>query len=106
MLSEWLGPLGIEEFTAHHLGRQPYARPGAAAGVVPRLDWGVLERILAARPAPDVLVARDGRLANVEPPTSRHAARHLLDARLGIVVRKAERHDAALAELARAFARD
>lgn len=106
MLSEWLEPMGIDEFTALHWGRRPYARPGAAAGAVSRLSWDVLELILEARPAPDVLVARDGRLANVAPPRSRRAARQILDDRLGIVVREAERHDEALAELARSFGRD
>lgn len=106
VLHEWLHPLALEEFSSAHFGRAPYARPGAAQGAVPRLSWAVLERILAARPEPDVLVARDGRLADVPPPSSLREARRLLDEKLGIVVRKAERHDAALAALARSFARD
>lgn len=106
MLRDWLRPQSVEDFARAHLGRSPYARPGAAQGVLPRLSWDVLERILEARPQPDVLVARDGRLADVEAPRSREAARLLLDRKLGVVVRKAEQHDAQLAELARSFARD
>ena len=106
MLSEWLRPESVGEFTATHLGRAPYARPGAAASAVSRLSWAVLERVLEARPKPDVLVARDGRLAGASAPRHLRAARALLARELGIVVRKAERHDSALAELARSFAAD
>lgn len=106
MLREWLSPLGIEEFESTHLGRAPYARPGAAASAVQRLDWDVLDRVLAADPGPDVLVATGGRLADVAAPRDSRGARLLLQQNLGIVVRKAERHDPALAELAHGFARD
>ncbi len=106
MLREWLAPLPVGEFASTQLGRAPYARAGAAASAVERLSWAVLERVLAAEPEPDVLVASDGRLAEVAAPRDRGSAQRLLKQNLGIVVRKAERHDAGLAELARAFARD
>lgn len=106
MLHDWLLPLSLEQFRSSHLGRGPYARPGAAASALPRLSWDVLGRILEARPAPDVLVARDGRLADAAPPRSRKEARQLLDRKLGVVVRQAERHDEGFAELARSFAGD
>lgn len=106
MLHDWLTPLSVEEFRSSHLGRGPYARPGAAASALPRLSWDVLGRILEARPEPDVLVARDGRLADAPPPRSREQARQLLDRKLGVVVRKVERHDEGFADIARSFARD
>src|SRR5690606_28089511 len=106
MLHEWLHPASVDEFTSDHFGRAPYARPGAAARVVPRLSWEVLERILQDGSRPDVLVACDGRLADVPAPRNGREARQILDLKLGIVVRKAERHDPELATLAREFARD
>jgi ribosomal protein L16 Arg81 hydroxylase len=106
MLSEWLSPLSVDEFASAHLGRAPYARPGAATNAIPRLSWDVLERVLAAEPAPDVLVASGGRLAEVPAPRDRRGTQQLMKQNLGVVVRKAERHHADLAELARSFARD
>jgi hypothetical protein len=106
MLREWLRPHSLVEFAEKYLGRAPYARPGAAASALPQPSWDVLDRVLRATPAPDVLVARDGRLAAVAAPTTRARARQLLDLELAIVVRKAEQHDAGLAELARSFALD
>jgi 50S ribosomal protein L16 3-hydroxylase len=106
LLSEWLQPLTMGEFARSHLGRLPYARPGSAANVVPWFDWGVLERLLASRPEPDMLVASSGRLVNVPPPSSLEDVRRLMRERCGIVLRRTERHDERLAELARTFARD
>jgi hypothetical protein len=106
MLREWLRPLSVDVFSQTHLGRAPYARPRAAASALAQLTWDVLGRILDSRPAPDVLVARDGRLADVPPPGGLCAARELLRRKLGVVVRKVERHDKEFAELARSFARD
>jgi hypothetical protein len=106
MLHEWLRPLSVGEFRETHLGRGPFARPGAAASALAQLTWNVLGSILESRPAPDVLVARDGRLAAVPPPRNLRAARELLDRKLGVVVLEAERHHDGFAQLARSFARD
>lgn len=105
-MQEWLQPVSVNEFVETHLGRVPYARPGAAAKATPWFDWSVLERLLATRPQPDILVACNGRLAEVSPPRSLADVRVLMSQKLGIVLRRTERHDEKLAELAEAFARD
>lgn len=106
MLSEWFAPLDVRAFRRLHLHRQPFALPGAARGAVPLLDWEIFGRVLGAEPQPDALVARDGRLAGARAPRDLRAARALMQTGAGIVVRQAERHDAALAALARRFERD
>lgn len=106
MLRHWLEPLALDGFLQTHLGSAPYARPGAARGAVSLFDWPVLDAVLGSLPAPDVLVARGGRLARVSEPKRVSEVRALMKRGLGVVVRKAERHDAGLAELARTFADD
>lgn len=105
MLRDWLGPLPMGDFVQTYLGRQPYARPGAASAVLPWFDWGVLEQLLAARPK-DILIASGGRLVDAPPPRTLKDARRLMDQKLGIVLRKTERLDERLAELAGKFAHD
>jgi len=105
MLAEWLAPASVDEFVQRSFGRAPHARPGTAERVIPWFDWAVLGRVLARRP-PDMLVASRGRLVNMPPPRNLAEARQLLDAKLGLVIRKSEHHDAQLAQLARAFERD
>jgi 50S ribosomal protein L16 3-hydroxylase len=105
MLRQWLAPLTVEDFAHAHLGRQPFARPGAAAAMPRAFDWQVLEQILATRP-PDVLIARAGRLVDAPIPENLTAARALLSRGLGIVIRNSERQQEGLAELSRAFAND
>lgn len=106
MLRHWLTPLPLGDFIARELGRVPSARPGTAAAALGFFDWSVLDRVLAADPAPDVLVASQGRLVDVPEPRSTSDVRQLMQRGLGVVVRKTERHDPALAELARCFAED
>jgi hypothetical protein len=106
MLRRWLEPLEVDGFLRTHLGALPYARPGSAVGAVPLFDWHVLDAVLAARPFPDVLVANAGRLADVAQPRHVSDVRALMKAGLGVVIRRAECHDAQLAQLARAFADD
>lgn len=105
MLREWLGPMSVSEFMGRHLGSMPHAQPGSAARAIRWFDWGVLERVLASRP-PDMLVAARGRLIDAPPPRSLADVRGLMRAGLGLVIRKSERQDEQLAQLARDFARD
>jgi hypothetical protein len=105
VLHEWLAPASIQEFVRGYFGRRPHARPGTAARAVPWFDWAVLGRVLEQRP-PDMLVASRGQLVEVPPPRDLSDVRQLMAARLGLVIRKSERHDPQLQQLARAFARD
>ena len=104
MLDEWLAPASVHDFVRDHIGRTPHARPGAAARAVRCFDWAVLDRVLQQRPS-DMLVASRGRLVDVPAPRNLCDVRQLMAARLGLVIRKSERHDSQLAELAHAFAR-
>jgi hypothetical protein len=106
MLRQWLGPVPLQTFTRQMLGQTPHAAPGAAQAVVPLLDWNVLERLLAADPRPDVLVAQGGQRLDVPAPRSLAALRRLMAHGLGVVVRQAERQDPDLQRLARSFERD
>ena len=116
MLATWLSPRSIEEFLLQHMGRAPHAQPGTASNALGLFDWDVLERLLGTFHSgpgnsgtgsePDMLVAHRGRLVDVPPPRSLKEVRQLMARSLGVVLRKAERHDARLAALAEAFARD
>lgn len=107
MLRRWLAPQPLDEFLVSHFGKGPFARPGAAADVLTWFDWPVLDALLSARgPRPDVLVANEGRLVDVPAPRGLPGVRRVMGAEHGVVIRKAERHDARLAELARAIGED
>jgi 50S ribosomal protein L16 3-hydroxylase len=121
MLAAWLSPRSIEEFFLEHLGRVPHAQPSTASNALDLFDWDVLERLLGAFNSgtggsgtgspgtgsePDMLVAHRGQLVDVPAPRSVKEVRQLMARSLGVVLRKAERHDARLATLAEAFARD
>lgn len=104
MLREWLGETSVSEFVATHLGRAPFAAPGMARSALSALDWDALGRILAA--APDVIVVAGGALLESPTPRSGADARALLQRGEGFVVRRAERHDAALRSIATSFERE
>jgi hypothetical protein len=105
VLGEWLGELTLAEFSSGVLGRQAWARPGAALGPSAAFGWDALGRLLE-RPALDLIVIARGQLLEVEPPRSLADARALLAADAGFVVRRAERHDRDLARLAADVSRD
>jgi hypothetical protein len=106
-MREWLGDTSVSSFCRTHLGSAPFARPGGAASAVPLLDWDAIGRVLGGEPPrPDVLVVADARLVEVPAPRSLPGLRALLARKWGVVVRRAERCDAGLAQLARAFESD
>jgi 50S ribosomal protein L16 3-hydroxylase len=105
MLASWLGPMRIEDFVATHVGRQAWASPGVAVDACALFDWATLDRLLGI-PGIDLLVVAKGLLCDVPPPRALGEARALLQQGLGFVIRHAERHDAALASLAQALAKD
>lgn len=107
MLQRWLAPQPLDDFLHSHFGKSPFARPGAAQDVLAWFDWPVLDGLVAARhPPPDVLVASQGRLVDIPAPRGLPEVRRVMERQHGVVVRKAERHDRRLAELARAMAGD
>jgi 50S ribosomal protein L16 3-hydroxylase len=111
MLGSWLSPRPLEDFLLQHMGRAPHARPSSASNALELFDWAVLERLLrafdsGAGPQPDVLIAHRGQLVDVPAPRNLKEVRQLMARSLGVVLRKAERHDTGLATLAEAFARD
>jgi 50S ribosomal protein L16 3-hydroxylase len=103
MLADWLVPLDLSTFLQTHLQRQPYARPGTAAGAVSLFDWSALERVLASDRPLDLLTVARGQLVDVPPPRSLDDVRALMRRGVSVVVRASERHDAGLAKLAEAF---
>jgi ribosomal protein L16 Arg81 hydroxylase len=106
MLHEWLAPLPVNTFIQLYLHQQPYARPGSARRAVPIFGWDTLERVLADQPPPDVLVVTRGKVMDLPAPHTIGEAYTLLHRGIGLVIRRAERHDAGLAALAVSFAHD
>jgi 50S ribosomal protein L16 3-hydroxylase len=103
-LSRWFDAFDLGFFSGAHFGKAPFAQPSAAARVTPLLTWDVLGRILAAAPPSNVLTVAAGRLVDVDAPRSREELDALMKKGVSAVVRCAEGQDAALTELARAFA--
>ena len=105
MLSEWLNPVTVPVFERDYLRKQPYARPGSATGAVAVVRWEILDRVLAVESA-DVLVVARGKLVDAPRPRSLADLRSLMKNGIGIVARRAERHEPALAAIALSFAQD
>lgn len=86
--------------------KQPYARPDAARCAVPILEWDTLERILADKTPPDVLVVTRGKVVDTPTPRTLDEVQALMARGIGLVVRRAEQHDVSLAHLATSFGED
>jgi ribosomal protein L16 Arg81 hydroxylase len=105
VLEQWLESMSVAEFERLHLGRAPLARPCAARAAADCFQWDGLVRVLRA-PELDVLVVRGGHERPLARPRDLVELRRLLAGGDGLVVRRAERHDAGLAALAALFAKD
>ena len=106
MLKTWLKPLVLADFSTEYLRKQPLAQPSTAKATVPLFTWESLDRVLRREPD-DVLVVAGGKLIDVPAPRTLAELSLLMKKRgIGIVLRKAEREDPALDELALAFAQD
>ncbi|HEY0141255.1 MAG TPA: cupin domain-containing protein [Thermoanaerobaculia bacterium] len=101
MISTWIADLPRERFLTEAFRRSPLARPGTAQNAIPYLNWGVVERLIAA--GANMLVVRNSKLRRDEEPRSFAEAHALFRAGWSLVLRRCERHDAALARLAREF---
>jgi hypothetical protein len=100
VLGKWLAPLSLAEFEGSILGRQAWARPGAALDEAKSFGFRELGRILQATPAPDVLVVAGGRERAERRPRSLLELRLLMARGVGICVRHAEWQSEALTRLA------
>ncbi len=106
MLREWLKPIPVEAFVRKQVGKAPFAMAGAAKNAAPIFGWDTLERVLQAEPPADVLVVALGKLLDFPVPRTLVDARALLSKGIGLVIRRAEKHDPGLGALAADFARD
>ena len=104
MLTEWLAPHDFAWFTEHHLGRAPYAVPGAAVGAVPAVVRRPSIACSAAAAAPGRCTVSAGKMVETPPPRSAADVARLGAGGVSVVVRGAEAHDDGLAGLARSFA--
>ena len=103
MLTEWLAPDDLDWFMRAQFQTAPFARPGAARGAIPLLDWGTLDLVLRSDQPMDLMTVRAGQLQEVPIPRSLEEARALMRAGVSVVVRSAERHEPGLRTLADGF---
>ncbi|HUQ04132.1 MAG TPA: cupin domain-containing protein [Kofleriaceae bacterium] len=96
----------MSQFRSAFLGRAPCAAPSTGTGDLALFGWEVLDRVLAARPAPDVLVVARGQLLPLPPPRSALETRTLMEAGIGLAMRRTQRCDEGLARLAEELAQD
>jgi 50S ribosomal protein L16 3-hydroxylase len=106
MLHEWLTPVSVAVFVQRYWHRQPYACPDTAHRAVPLLGWETLERVLADDTPPDVLVVTRGKVVETSAPRTLEEVRALMRQGIGLVIRRAERHDGGLAQLAASFGQE
>ncbi len=103
ILAELLGDTSLADFLNRYYLKLPFARCGGCAGITSCADSSILERLLV-HPEADVLVGRLGTRHPGPPPQSRSAAEALLAEGFTIGIRKADRIDSGLREIAAQFA--
>lgn len=106
MFEQWLGDVPTADFLKRFYLTQPFSLARAGAAFVPLLSWETIARVLPRGEPRDLLVVRDGRLWTGPDPGSASKAETFFKDGYSLVLRHAERHDPALAELADGFARD
>src|SRR3954471_5798371 len=104
-IEQLLGPAPVSTFFEEHYHRLPFARAGGCSHLAPLGAWEVLDEILR-QTGVDVLAGREGNPQGGPPPSSAAEVRALLESGYTVGVRHAERHHAALEELAVGFRRD
>lgn len=103
-IEKLLGDMPASTFVEDYFLRIPLAMPQRASHLTHLGTWATVETILA-RPEPDVLVAREGKLREGPRPAydearALHASGHT------VLIRHAERQHQGLGELARDFHQD
>jgi len=104
-LQRLLDPETAREFAADYYQKLPFARPGTALELGSLGNWDALQRLLAA-PGADVMICRQGAQRPGDWPTDEQGIRALVAEGWTLLIRHAERHDPAIAELAAGFAAD
>jgi 50S ribosomal protein L16 3-hydroxylase len=104
-LQTLLGDFPILRFAAEHYHRLPYSASGLAQPLCELGTWDSLRAILG-HDAADVLVCRRNEQHCGPKPRTEQEAKSLVEEGYTLLVRHAERHDARLADVAAAFARD
>ncbi len=105
MLAEWLAPITVDEFARGYLHRSAWALPHSARSALDVLDWGTLDEVLRAEPAPDVIVCAQGTALPFPAPRDLDALRAYMRMGIGVCVRHTQHSHPRLATLADAFER-
>jgi ribosomal protein L16 Arg81 hydroxylase len=95
----------VAPFIDQYYQKLPFSQAGAAAALCDLASWEVLARALS-HPEADAMVVRRNRRYEGPLPSTPEAAQQLVAEGYTLLVKKAERHDERLAELARGFAAD
>jgi ribosomal protein L16 Arg81 hydroxylase len=90
----------LDVFRRDYLRKQPYATPFGAQRSSQAFGWDTLDRILVEYTESDILVISRGKLVDAPKPRTLADARALMLAGIGLVIRRAEKHDPVLAALA------
>jgi ribosomal protein L16 Arg81 hydroxylase len=104
MLAEWLHPTPFHVFARDYLRRKPFASPSTAQNAVALFGGDTLDQLLREHPYADVLVVGRNKLVGLPTPGNLAETRALMREGIGLVIRRAEQHDAALARLSACFA--
>ena len=96
------GDVSVAKFIEEHLHRLPFALAGSVRPVCEFANWDAIGAMLACA-GDDAHAARGGEFYRGEMPRETAAARALTDEGYTLFIRHAERHQAGLAELAKAF---
>jgi ribosomal protein L16 Arg81 hydroxylase len=102
ILKKLLVQLDPVAFLQTYFHKLPYAQPGGCLAFTPLADWSVIDGMLAKEGA-DMIIGRLGTPYNGSKPKSALQVRTLLAEGLTVGLRKAERYDEGLRDLARAF---
>lgn len=104
MLRDWMRAPEHDAFEHARRARTAYATAGLDAITAAMFDEARLHAVLSSRHEPDLLVVANNQLLSERAPKTSSQARELLGRGIGLVIRKAQRHDPQLSALAARFA--